>query len=118
LNADTLLAEWEREDQQTWKLCWKTANNEGLVFYTNPLLTHSSALKIEPPAFLVFGYPPLSISRSNSLLAPKVINSLGIPKEVMRRSRTTRHEILRNAALLSFSVAVPDEFTPKELIGC
>jgi len=35
LNADTLLVEWEREDQQTWKLCWKTANNEGSVFYTN-----------------------------------------------------------------------------------
>jgi len=35
LNADTLLAEWEQEDQQTWKLCWKTANNEGSVFYTN-----------------------------------------------------------------------------------
>jgi hypothetical protein len=32
-------------------------------------------------------------------------------KEVMRRSRTTRHETLGNAALfsLSLSVAVPDE---------
>ena len=34
-----------------------------------------------------------------------------IPKEIMRRSRTTRHETLGNAALFSFSVAVPDEFT-------
>src|SRR3989442_1068207 len=34
-------------------------------------------------------------------------------KEVMRRSRTTRYETLREAALFFFSVAVPDEtFTP------
>jgi len=32
-------------------------------------------------------------------------------KEAMRRSRTTRHEILGNAALFSFSMAVPEEFT-------
>jgi len=31
------------------------------------------------------------------------------PKEVMRRSRTTRHETLGNTAWFSFSVAVPDE---------
>jgi len=32
-----------------------------------------------------------------------------IPKEIMRRSRTTRHEILGHAALFSSSVAVSDE---------
>ncbi len=30
-------------------------------------------------------------------------------KEVMRRSRTTRDKTLENAALFSFSLAVPDE---------
>jgi hypothetical protein len=35
----------------------------------------------------------------------------GIPKAVMRHSRTTRNETLREAALFSFAVAVPDEFT-------
>ncbi len=40
------------------------------------------------------------------------MSSAGEPwnsKEVMRRSHTTRHEILGNAALFSFSVTVSDE---------
>jgi hypothetical protein len=33
----------------------------------------------------------------------------------MRRSRTTRHETLENAALFSFSAAIPDEIYRKEI---
>src|ERR1700730_14211145 len=42
--------------------------------------------------------------------------SHGIPKEVMRRSRTTRYETEGDMAIFTFSPAVSDEFIPYQAL--
>jgi hypothetical protein len=44
--------------------------------------------------------------------SPKAFQTHGIPKDIMRRSRTTRHTTRGEAANGPFSPAVLDEFTP------